>query len=55
MRDIRDHRLRLAATLRRRSKQHSDAGNPEISRKLADVATALDAKANQFEPGSNSN
>jgi hypothetical protein len=52
MADIRAYRLHLrnsAANLRRLSEQHGDGGNPEISRKLANVAAALDAEANDLD------
>jgi hypothetical protein len=53
MRDMRAYgqHLRLAAAdFRRLSDNHGEAGNPEISRKLAAVAVALDAEADELEP-----
>lgn len=54
MPDIVDHKEYLrdaAANLRRLSAQHGDGGNPEISRKLADVAAALEIQADEVELG----
>jgi hypothetical protein len=52
MPDKRAYRLKLrdaAANFRRLSEQHGEGGNPEISRKLANVADALDAEAKDIE------
>ena len=54
MADIRAYRLHLrnsAANLRRLADRHSDGGNPEISRKLADVAAGLEAEADDLLDG----
>jgi hypothetical protein len=51
MADIRVYRLHLrnsAANLRRLADRHSDGGNPEISRKLADVVAGLEAEADDL-------